>query len=302
MKPRIILCAGHGGGDPGAAAQGTTEAVQVIDIVNRTAAKLKADGQLEVIVVPHDLNLVPAIGWVNQRYKNLNDGYALEVHKNAGGGTGIETFFFANDNVSKNYAARVNNETCEKANMVNRGVKPDSVTRFGRLGWVRDTNTWAGLIEMGFIDKDHLDNERYANALFHGVLNIWGLDPKAAPVVTPPVVVAPTPAPPAATWLFKVVDLAGKQLGVYSLEANAWNKYKSVAGQARILDKAGADVTGAFVMKFEPPKPTIPVPPQPDPVPSPSAIDQENNAILKRIEATINWIKDLLNNIFKGGK
>ena len=54
-----------------------------------SSAKL-ADSKVHV--VPHTLNLVPSIQWVNARWGNLLDGLAIEIHKNAGGGTGSEVW------------------------------------------------------------------------------------------------------------------------------------------------------------------------------------------------------------------
>ena len=47
IKRRVIIAAGHGGGDPGALGQGTTEAAETIDIVNRLVAYLRQDNQIE---------------------------------------------------------------------------------------------------------------------------------------------------------------------------------------------------------------------------------------------------------------
>ncbi|HEY9674199.1 MAG TPA: N-acetylmuramoyl-L-alanine amidase [Waterburya sp.] len=181
MQRRIIIAAGHGNKDNGATGQGTTEAAQVIDIVNRTANKLRADGQLEVVVVPHELDLMDEINWVNARYKNIEDGYSLEIHKNAGaGGHGVEMWYYSGDAQSQAYAQSLIDKLAPISGLPNRGVKGDATNRWGRLGWIRDTNTWAGLAECGFITDggDHLDNEKYAKGLFEGILNLWRLTPK----------------------------------------------------------------------------------------------------------------------------
>lgn len=263
MQRRVLLAAGHGGGDPGAVGQGTTEAEQVIDIVNRLAEKLRADGQLEVVVVPHELNLVDEINWVNARYGSLEDGYCLEVHKNSGvGGHGVEVWYFSGDGQSQAYAQQVLNGLVSITGLPDRGVKGDATNRYGRLGWIRDTNPWAGLAECGFITDggDTLDNNLWADALKIGVLNLWGLAPAApAPVVVPPV----TPE-----IRFRV--FAGdKQIGAYNQEANAWNKYAAEGG-TKIIDSNGADITASLVAKYRvtPPEPPVVVtePPVPTPV------------------------------------
>lgn len=279
MQKRIILAAGHGGGDSGATGQGTTEAQQAIEITNRVADKLRADGQLEVVVVPHELNLSPTISWINDRYKNLDDGYCLEIHKNSGaGGHGVEVWYFSDDVQSQTKAQQVLNGLVQVTGLPNRGVKGDATNRWGRLGFIRDTNPWAGLAECGFITDggDYLDPERYAEGLKIGILSLWGLSPKAAP--------APTPAP--VQIKYRVYDSANKQVGAYNTEDGAWNKYNSGEG-TKILDASGKDVTSVFVAKYRP------VTAQPTPEPS----DLEKRVGV--LEATLKAVTDFLDKLFK---
>lgn len=269
MNRLIGLAAGHGGSDPGAVGQGTTEAAQVIDIVNRLADKLRADGQLQVVVVPHELNLVDEINWVNAHYQNLEDGYFLEVHKNSGaGGHGVEVWYFSGDGQSQAYAQQVLNGLVSVSQLPNRGVKGDATNRYGRLGWIRDTNPWAGLAECGFITDggDTLDNNLWADALKIGVLNLWGLAPLApAPVVVPPV----TPE-----IRFRVFS-GDKQIGAYNQEPNAWNKYAAEGG-TKIVDSNGADITAQMVAKYRVTPPEPPVVVTEPPVPAPVIIPVED--------------------------
>lgn len=283
MNKRLIVAAGHGGGDPGAVGQGTTEAATTVDIVNKLADKLRADGQVEVVVVPHELGLVDSINWVNARYKNLEDGYCLEVHKNSGvGGHGVEVWFFSGDAASQDKAQRVLNGLASVTGLPNRGVKGDATNRYGRLGWIRDTNPWAGLAECGFITDggDFLDPDKYAEGLKVGVLNLWDLKPVSKP--------APVPTPPPATVNFRV--FAGdKQIGAYNTESGAWNKYSAEHG-TKIADKDGKDVTAYFVEKYRPP-----VPPAQDPV----------DTLAQRVgllEVAVKYIQDFLASIFSGFK
>lgn len=279
MNKRIILAAGHGGGDPGSIGQGTTEAATVVDITNRLADKLRADGQVEVVVVPHELGLVDGINWINARYKSLNDGYCLEIHKNAAvGAHGVEVWFYSNDAASQDKAQRILNGLVTTG-LPNRGVKGDATNRYGRLGFIRDTNPWAGLAECGFITDggDFLDPDRYAEALKLGVLNLWDLKPVVKP--------APVPTPPPVTVAFRV--FAGdKQIGAYNTESGAWNKYSAENG-TKIVDKDGKDVTPYFVEKFRPP-----IPPAQDPV-------TNIEVRLSALEAIVKLITDFLDKVFK---
>lgn len=255
MNKLIILCAGHGQGDPGVVGQGTNEAAQTVDIVNRTADKLRADGQVAVHIVPHEKGLIESIKYVNDNFKNLEDGYALEVHKNCCSANGVEVWYWGGDSQSQAFAQAIQNGL-KTYGGPDRGVKPDTSNRHGKLGWIRETNPWAGLAEVGFINES-LDNDMWSTALMKGVLNLWSLSPKP---VEPP---KPVPAPEA-TWNYRVTNLDGKQIGVYKEKGNAWNKYQSVQGSARIYDKSGADVTGAFVEEFRPKQEPV-EPPRPEP-------------------------------------
>ena len=238
--------------------------------------------------MPHELGLVGAIAHINARYKGINDGYALEVHKNAAvGAHGVETWYFSGYDTSKQYAQNIQNGL-KTTGLPDRGVKDDATNRWGRLGFVRDTNVYAGLAECGFITNggDPIDHNLYATALYKGFLELFGLPAKAVP--------APAPVPPAPTVNYRVTNLDGKQIGAYKDAINAWLKYESVQGSARIFDSAGKDVTGEFVEKYRPkPVPT----PNPDPVETPNY-----EARISALERAVKAITDFLSSIFSNFK
>ena len=191
IQKRVILAAGHGGGDNGAVGQGTTEANETIQITDRVAGILRNAG-VDVVVVPHSLNLGPTIDWINARYKGLEDGLAIEIHKNSGGGTGSEVWAPSYpDATSKANAQKIADAMAAATGQRNRGVKEAQNNRWGRLGFTDDTNTYALLIEAGFIDVDPVDDNadaKYAQGIAQGVLNVFG-----STAVAP----APTPSNPA---------------------------------------------------------------------------------------------------------
>ncbi len=286
MVRRVILAAGHGGGDRGAVGQGTTEAAECIDIVNRAAELLRRDGQVEVIVVPHELNLQAQIDWVNARFKNLNDGICIEVHKNSFGqpAHGVEVWYYGGDPQSASYAQRVLNGLLLISGLANRGIKPDTANRHGSLGWVRLTNPWAVLAEVGFVSNggDPVGpdaNARYAVGLMRGALNVFGLAPKS--VAPPAPAPAPTAPPAASQPAFRVYDGAGKQLGAYNTESGAWNKYQT--GGAKIVrTRDSHDVTAEFVAKYRPA-----ATPQPAP-------DAEPHPELKRLNERVGRLESIV--------
>lgn len=183
MKKTIILDAGHNNAsDCGAAACGTTEASEAIKIRDKLIPLLEKN--FEVIVVPDDLDLTKSIKWINEKYKTLDDGLAISIHLNAGGGgnaSGAETFYYPNNEISKNIAETIIQHYCKITNFKNRGAKPDTAAAVGKLAWIRDTNPWSCLIECCFIDNiddvKKLQNEydKVAEAIYLGICAVYGI-------------------------------------------------------------------------------------------------------------------------------
>lgn len=240
LQHRVILSAGHDPNiDPGAVGQGTTEATENIQITNRVAGILQGWGGLEVVVEPHNLgDLVSEINWVNARYKGLEDALSVQIHKNSGGGHGTETWFpSGGDDTSRHQAQTISNAVAAETGMPNRGIKDSSTSRFGRLGWNDDTNTYAVLVECGFIDSDPVSDDadqKYAMGVAKGIMQIFGVNiPTPAPVVHPEPAPAPEPAKPVENpyTLFKDADgkpqpmqlVANKQpTNVYDVTKGSW--------------------------------------------------------------------------------
>jgi len=288
----VIICAGHGGGDSGAVGQGSTEAAETILITNKLYDLLAPDADILVERVPNELGLVESINWVNANYKNLvydyNDYLCIEIHKNSTiNAHGIETWYYGGDAASAELAQSIQTPLARYSGLPDRGIKPDTSNRFGRLGWIRDTDIPAVLIECGFISDggDPLGAEPYATALYKALREGWaGLAPIPNPQPTPP----PVPAPDVVDWTYRVVDNNNKQLGVYKLKQNAWAKYQSVQGAARIYDRSGTDLTADFVKEF------TPVNPAPTQEPS---VDPD----IKEIKSLLQWLVDAFKKIFRIG-
>lgn len=238
MDRRVILAAGHGGGDNGAVARGRKEAAECVDIVNRTATKLRTDGRIETVIVPHALDLREQIAWLNARFPRHESGYALEVHKNAAGSsaTGVEAWYLTGSTEAGNKAKTVLAELARVSRLQNRGIKKDVDYRGGSLAWVRQTKPWAGLFECGFITRDHFNNDMYAEGLFRGLLKLFGLRDQVAQI-------------------YRVVRHSGVQIGAFRVRSNAWTAYLSVMGDAVIVNREGTDVTAEFVDEFGPAQP-----------------------------------------------
>jgi len=169
MNKLLILSAGHGSGDPGACANGQEEHNWNVKICG--LVKQYCDGWgMPCDLLPYENgNLVNQINTVNSRYNDLNDGYALQVHLNAGGGTGTEFWVPSHaTDVSIAIGTSILNNVVAQVGLPNRGVKDASTNHWGKLGWTDDTVTYAGLIESWFIDVDASTDDR-ANRVAYGI-------------------------------------------------------------------------------------------------------------------------------------
>src|SRR6476646_643094 len=176
---RVILQAGHGGGDPGTKENGTTENTETNQIVSRVARILRFNG-IDTVIDP-DLSLAQAIQYVNQHYK-FGSEWVLEIHKDSASidpnqlRDRIGVYYYGGSADSQAIADQM--AASFRANDANRlsWSRPDTAGRFGRLGWIRDTIPLAHLIECGFI-QDYIDDaadEKYARWVAQAVVEALG--------------------------------------------------------------------------------------------------------------------------------
>ncbi|WP_239255593.1 N-acetylmuramoyl-L-alanine amidase [Listeria ilorinensis] len=138
---------GHNGtNESGASGNGLNEKAVAKEAATIATNYAKRCGHTVINAFGSDIN-----GRCNAANSNNVVG-VLEFHTNAGGGQGAESFYCAGANDSKNLAQKTVNAGAIKG-LKNRGVKPDTSTRFGRLGILRDTKASAVLHELFFIDS-----------------------------------------------------------------------------------------------------------------------------------------------------
>jgi N-acetylmuramoyl-L-alanine amidase/Mannosyl-glycoprotein endo-beta-N-acetylglucosaminidase len=190
---RIFLSAGHGSGDSGAIAGGTTEAREMILLRDQILPELRAKG-IEVLSVPDDRTLKQSITWINDRARKGD--IALEIHADAfdnPGTRGASIFYLANNNERKNQAQLVLLALLRRVPQIpSRGAKPDTATGVGRLGFCRDITIPSLLLEVGFLtnseDRNILQNRRkemaqgIADGLAAWSRAIGGNNPNSEPV------------------------------------------------------------------------------------------------------------------------
>jgi hypothetical protein len=173
----ITLCAGHGGRDSGAVSGNNVERENNIYTTERIASNLKALG-ISVYVVPHELDLIGSINHVNSKFK-WGQTWAIEIHRDSASGISSETAdkrvgvygfgqytgqdgqFYNEDKLSMNIARFMRDRMVQVGAEANSWARTDNLASFGRLGWIRDTNPLAHLIELGFVQglgsNEHLN-------------------------------------------------------------------------------------------------------------------------------------------------
>lgn len=144
---KILLIAGHGAGDPGAAGNGTTEAVETRRVVNALIAPLRANG---FSVSSYDQN---KNAFVEAQAGRLDFGgtfdYVFEVHFNAFNTTAKGTEAYVTTAEVSTTVEQFIVESLGKY-FVNRGVKR---TNFAVIQQAKNRGMKSCLYEMCFIDN-----------------------------------------------------------------------------------------------------------------------------------------------------
>lgn len=158
---KISVNAGHSPAAPGAS--GLLDEVKEARAVKDALIKeLKARGHTVSDSTAPDTSK----DTVSQQVKKANASgceIAVSIHLNAGGGTGSEVFYCKGSSKGKAIADKVAPAVAESMGIRNRGVKDDTQSAVGRLGWLRNTDAPAILIEVCFVDSQ-TDHDAYTKA------------------------------------------------------------------------------------------------------------------------------------------
>jgi hypothetical protein len=167
---RIFISAGHGGlddglVDPGTVAGGTTEARELVLLRELVATELRSQG-FEVIEVPDIFNLAESIAWINLRARPGD--IAVELQLNAASNPtvrGTNVFYIANNEERKAQADLLLRSLLIKVPaLVNRGVKPDTLSGLGSLAFIRQVTIPSLVLNVGFLtnpeERTLLQNSR----------------------------------------------------------------------------------------------------------------------------------------------
>ncbi|WP_203332227.1 N-acetylmuramoyl-L-alanine amidase [Planococcus beigongshangi] len=180
LKNRIIVIdAGHGGSDPGAAKNGVMEKNIVLDVSKRVETKLKAAGANVLMTRKTDAfpSLQDRVNFARQNYAEV----FVSVHVNAFSNStakGSEVFYNsqnANAVESKYLALDIQNKIVQYADMHYRRVAD------GNYHVIRNQDIPAVLVELGFLthapdfakltSSAYLD--KYAQAIYDGIIEYY---------------------------------------------------------------------------------------------------------------------------------
>lgn len=150
---RIATNAGHSAKVPGASGSGKKEHVMARQINKKFIAFGKARG-VGMTDATSEAGTSSAI--LSHQVSKSNAAkvdVAVSHHLNAGGGTGVEVWYYHNSNTGRALAQRVSEALAKHYGIKNRGAKADNTNRHGGLYFLSKTHAPAILIEWGFIDS-----------------------------------------------------------------------------------------------------------------------------------------------------
>jgi len=269
---KIVISAGHQPNlDSGAVGQGRQEANENIRIADRVVLLLRSWG-MDVDYMPNNVGgLQEEINYMNTRYGDDDNTFGIQVHRNAGGGTGNEVWTFDYKR-QWDLATKVANSMQKYTGLANRGVK--SITT-NPLGWINYVNCQTILTESRFIDRDVLTDQSAlddAFAIAAGIATFAGVPVGKTPEQIQAQAQADERARLAEVARLKAIEDA-RLAEVARLKA---------VEEARIAAEAKAAADKALADSLKD-----------------TDLAKDTNQKVGAILAIVNWIKELLGRIFK---
>lgn len=226
MAKKVFIGVGHGGSDPGAAANGLKEKDLNLAIALACQDELARHGVLTKMSRKKDENdpLTDEIKECNAYAPDL----AVDIHNNAGKGDGAEVYHSIYGGTGKTLAKNILAEIVELGQN-SRGVKTKkNSSGSDYFGFIRQTKAPAVIVECAFVDnkKDikiidtKAEQKAMGVAIAKGILKTLGIKWKEAE--------PPAKKEEPAEKLYRVFDKNGKQSGAYDKEANAFDKAREL--------------------------------------------------------------------------
>lgn len=170
----ILLIAGHGAGDSGAVGNGYKEADLTREFVALLNEKLKHICNTDIADI--NINWFQHLG--NNNFDFSKYDYVLEIHFNAGGGTGSEIYVTSAEKGITVEQAIVD-QLCTAGSLKNRGVKRKN---FRVINRVKSQGISSALLEVCFIDNEddisvyQSRKHELAQAVMEGISKGFGLN------------------------------------------------------------------------------------------------------------------------------
>lgn len=180
--PKVFIGVGHGGTDPGAVSNNTKEkdlnlsiALACRDVLVRHGVSVGMSRTKD-----EDDNISEEIRECNAYQPDL----AVDIHNNAGGGDGAETFYHYGGGVSKTLAENVLSEIV-KIGQNSRGAKiRKNANGKDYYAFIRNTSCPAIIVECAFVDNStdleilasEGKREKMGQAIAKGILKTLGIE------------------------------------------------------------------------------------------------------------------------------
>lgn len=177
MSKRVFIGVGHGGADSGAAKfivekeYTLKTALAVTEYLNQYGIEYKMSRTQDI-----DTDMDSKVAMCNAYAPDL----VVDIHFNAGGGTGFEAYHSIVGGVSKTLAENINNEV--KKIFSSRGVKVKKGDSGDYFAIIRETTAPAVLLEGGFVDTKSdadfikLNYKNLAKAYADGIAKTLGIE------------------------------------------------------------------------------------------------------------------------------
>jgi N-acetylmuramoyl-L-alanine amidase len=197
---RIIISAGHTNKDPGTIANGLREA-DLTKQISREVVKQLRESNIITLAVPPELDLAKRIEWINLTgYSETTGDITIEIHINDGGKRGIEGWFQADKNNSRQLTQDIIDEVTKNVGWPSQGNHNEYEHPLGSLAFLHNTHPIASLVECGYLDNEEdfkiLSSQegilKIATGIVNGIKRFLGVG--ANPVNRPVTIATTSPA------------------------------------------------------------------------------------------------------------
>ena len=221
---KILLIAGHGGKDPGACSSYGTEATETRRVVNQLKANLLCYNNVSVDVYNTSRDCYTDCGNGTLQVSFSNYSYVFEVHFNSATAAAKGTEIYVTRSESGTTVEQAVVNKIAALGFTNRGVKRSN---FRVISRAKSAGVSSALLEVCFIsNKDDMSRynskfQQVCDAISSGIAQGFGLTRKSTAQSNPVASSPSTPQTPAASTLYRVKTVEGKQLGAYRVLDNA---------------------------------------------------------------------------------